>query len=696
MTWFWGLLAAAALLWPDRVSGPFDGVPLDRIPEAIAVAALFPLLWCLCPRFLHSRRARALIVVLVVWRTASALLLVQDGWCVRFVPARPYAKDATGAPHAWDLRADWRSPDPECSAIVTRQYHDLREFPAWFFNLPPANDSWPEAGDRPPEAVVAMTVHGFLTTPEPGRLRIEQRTDAPTQMIVDGRPASADEALGPGVHTVAVRTTLMGGLWRFVARWNDDDLWAARIATVTKPSRLDVFVRHWLAWVPVALVLLLLAAWIARAIQDVSSTPMIAWVVIAAGTLAVLVAFDRADLARGAVVALAAGALVPVPRHWQSTRGAFLLIGVPWMTFIVASAASAIGRFVIYEGGNDFWMFQRFAYRIVMQGYWLEGGSPTFWFQPLYRWLVALLHLIFGDSSAGEWYWDGACLIAGALFAFRLVQPFAGFRWALMAAVLPLTTFVWGTAQYLIGRGLSELSSAGLAYAAALSAIRARTGRWPAAALAGVLAMLAFYTRLNNLPMACGVTLLAVEGWPTRPKWWREPAIVLGFVATGLILFAWRTWHYTGVFSVFYGTQRDVLAIWQPGMSITTAANRALGSVMMVLTVNDPARFDPYALPVLAGAAVALLWVIRVRPFREVPAAAVLFFLASISGALVARGTAYAGRFSVHIIPIACALTVCGAAAVTRRNRTSAARAAATEPSAPTIVVRPPSPSARA
>jgi len=30
----WGLLAAAALLWPDRISGPFDGVPLDRITEA--------------------------------------------------------------------------------------------------------------------------------------------------------------------------------------------------------------------------------------------------------------------------------------------------------------------------------------------------------------------------------------------------------------------------------------------------------------------------------------------------------------------------------------------------------------------------------------------------------------------------------------------------------------------------------------
>ena len=40
-------------------------------------------------------------------------------------------------PHAWDIRADWRSPDPTCSAIMTRGYDRLDAFPAWFYNLPP-------------------------------------------------------------------------------------------------------------------------------------------------------------------------------------------------------------------------------------------------------------------------------------------------------------------------------------------------------------------------------------------------------------------------------------------------------------------------------------------------------------------------------------------------------------------------------
>ena len=112
MTWLWGLIAAMAMLWPDPVRGPFDGVPLDRVAEAVLVGFIFPALWWFHPRFLETTRARACIVVLVGWKVCSLAFFVPEGWCVRFEPARPFAKDAGRAPHAWDLRADWRAPDP--------------------------------------------------------------------------------------------------------------------------------------------------------------------------------------------------------------------------------------------------------------------------------------------------------------------------------------------------------------------------------------------------------------------------------------------------------------------------------------------------------------------------------------------------------------------------------------------------------
>ena len=58
----WGILAAAALLWPDRISDPFDGVPLDRVAEAVIVAGVLPALWYFHPQFLRSSRARAAVI----------------------------------------------------------------------------------------------------------------------------------------------------------------------------------------------------------------------------------------------------------------------------------------------------------------------------------------------------------------------------------------------------------------------------------------------------------------------------------------------------------------------------------------------------------------------------------------------------------------------------------------------------------
>jgi Dolichyl-phosphate-mannose-protein mannosyltransferase len=400
------------------------------------------------------------------------------------------------------------------------------------------------------------------------------------------------------------------------------------------------------------------------AVRRVREPWAIGWALVSSSALVMLVLWGRQEWARWGVAALMLGAFVPAGPRLRNSRGAFVLVGLPWLAFVAASASHAVGRFVIYGSGHDYWMFQRYAYRIVMQGYWLEGGSPTFWFQPLYRWIAGLLHVIFGDSSVGEWYWDGACLLTGSLLAFCLVKRVAGFRWALAGAVLPLAIFVLGTPRYLIGQGLGEISSMGLLSTAALFALRSRHGAMRWALAAGVLATFGFYARLNNLPMALGTAVLA---FGSGRRWWRPALVIVSAVGLGVLLFAWRTWHYTGVFSIFYGTQRDLLSIWQPSLPLAVILRHMLGSVMMVLTVNDPARFDIVALPVLVGALVAVLAVLRVSWLRALPVAPSLYFFAAISGALVARGSAYPGRFSMHILPISCALAAYGVAALRSR-----------------------------
>jgi hypothetical protein len=679
--WAWGLAAAAALLWPARISGPFDGVPLDGPAEAILGGVVFPALFWFHSRFLTTRFARTCIIALLGWKVLTTVAFVQDGWCVRFAPSAQIVKDGTGAPHSWDARADWRSAEPSCSAIMTNPYDEFSRFPAWFFNLPPPNDSWPSATDRPPGATTGMTVVGFMHARQPGVLQIVTGPDVAATVNVAGRSVSREDqtrggiAVEAGVHRVAVEATLTGDRWQFVPLWNGAGLWSASMA-VQRPSAFDLGVRRWVTWVSGGLVLALGLAWLASAVARIRDADVLAWTIGASSCIGLLAATGNGSPGQWAIAGMLGATFLRVPARLRNALGAFALIGIPWLTFIVVVSASQIGRFTMYDVGSDFWMFQRFAYRIFMQGYWLEGGSATFWFQPLYRWIAGALHLIFGDSSVGEWYWDGACVLVMAMFSFHVAKAFAGFRWGLVAAVMTLTVFTLGTTWVHLGRGLSEISSAGLVSLAALVALRSRHRSWRLAIAAGVLGTLAFYSRLNNLPMALAVAVFALPirqpvramfrpgTWVARTSW-RTVAAVTLTLCLGLLLFAWRTWHYTGVFSGFYGTQRDLLAVWQPGMSLGTILERMAGSVMMVLTMNDPARFDPHALPLLLGAAISVLAIVGVPRLRELPLGPVIVCLSALSGSLVTRGSAYPGRFSIHVIAITCAIVACTAALLT-------------------------------
>src|SRR2546425_12793409 len=170
----------------------------------------------------------------------------RDAGCGRCEPARPLARDAAGSPHAWDMRAAWRSPDPACSAIMTRSYRELRDFPAWFFNLPPPSESWPLPADRPPGATVAMRVHGYVSAPAAGVLQIATGLDVSAATSVDGVALRGPQSIAPGVHFVAIDAVLTGDRWSLIPRWNGQDLWSRVTATVRRPSSFDLAARPWI------------------------------------------------------------------------------------------------------------------------------------------------------------------------------------------------------------------------------------------------------------------------------------------------------------------------------------------------------------------------------------------------------------------------------------------------------------------
>jgi hypothetical protein len=173
----------------------------------------------------------------------------------------------------------------------------------------------------------------------------------------------------------------------------------------------------------------------------------------------------------------------------------------------------------VYSLDDDWHMYQTAAYRIVMNGYWIEGGTLTSGFHRLlYRWIVAALHLLFGDSSVGEMYWDAACLLLAALVCVAIVKRVSGFRWGLVAGAMTLATFTASSTWYLIGRGLSEISGVGFMSFAALYLMRAKLGRIRAALVAGLFAVLMVYTRLNHLLLA-GFMIAFLLPLRTEARW---------------------------------------------------------------------------------------------------------------------------------------------------------------------------------
>ena len=685
----WAVLTVAAVLWPARLAGPLDGVPLDTPLEAVAIGVIAAALVLFEPRVLRRRSFQAVVLTLLAWKAVTSVAVTRDGWCVKFTTPEPVFRDMGRVPHTWDVRADWRSPEPTCSAIMTRAYPSIERFPVWFFNLPPADPKeTPRDTDRPPLATLALNLDGILDAQAPGVLRVDVGEDMRAEGSVDDRIVSAADLakgvdLGAGVHRVAIESPLGGDRWRLAPTWNGKNVWGATTATLGPPTDLDRAMRPWGRYVPALLVAALLAVSLSTVAGGLT-VPLAAYAFAMSAVAFALQAIGPPWAVRAFPLLLATAMLLPWPRRVANFTGMRWLIVVPFLALIVAIGIPQAGMVTWYSGGDDWWMFQRFAYRIVMQGYWLEGGTPTFWFQALYRWIAGALHVVFGDSSVGELFWDAACLATAAGFAFHVTRLAAGFRWGLAAAVLTLAVFTIGPGWYLIGRGLSEISSAGFIYGGALLALRGRNGSVVASVGAGFLALLGFFARLNNLPMTLAVAAFA---WPVRmpaSAWWPPAHLwrrasrtvllaVLGGVAAGLWLFTARTWYYTGVASMLFGTQAGTLSVWQPTDQGGSALENVVGSVLMVLTMNDPPRLDVRAIPVLAGAVISVLAFLRVRPFDRLPLNAVVLCLAGLSGAFVARGTAYPGRFSIHLVPVTVALFICAISLFWKRGREGSA-----------------------
>ena len=679
----WTLLLAAGLLWPAHALSTFDGVPLDGRIEAIVIGVVFPALWWADRSVLTRTGPRVLIAALLALKVCS-LPLEQGGLCARFSTAAPLqgeiltmpVDEPRGVLRSWDIRADWRAESPTCTAILDRPYRSADEFPAWFLNV---LDQL-----RPGRRDISMAVSGAITVPDAGSLVIRTGED----MRVRGRIGNTDVetdrggdirvSLAPGTYAMSLDAQLTGDRWRLVPEWNGASAWNGRLFTVNAPSTAGRVAGRIIGTLTTLVVVSLLAWWLWSAAERINpGLAASSWTIAVTSILILIGAGLLGRLDRLTGLLLVCSAWIPVATAKRNLRTAFVMVGVPWLAYFVARSAVLIGHLSVYSW-DDWLAYQVAGARIYMHGYWLEGGSRTFDYQALYRWISGALHMAFGDSSVGETYLDAACLLVGSLLAFSLVRPAGGFRAALLACAGTLATLTLGTPWYFVGRGLSEIVAAGLAFAAAFFLMRARLGRLTVAAIAGALAVLTFYARQNHLLFAISmIALLLPLKTPMRPaaiaravaRIRLASAAIYGSVfAAGVALFAVRTWWYTGAFSVLYGTS---LKNNDTGLRLSTAFSLApwqkiAHSLSALVWLNEPPRPDPRSLLVAAGVAAAIAAFCQVPRLREIPAALVAVIFGSTLSSFVAHTHGYPGRMSIHLIPFAVSAAVLAAVEMAR------------------------------
>jgi hypothetical protein len=675
-TVLWSALGSVALLWPARVLSPLDGMPLNGRAEALLIGLLFPALLWFAPSLLRTRTLQVLVGALLVTKL-SGFVLAPEGLCARFSTAAPLSgviqtipiDEPTGVLRSWDVRADWTSA-PACTAIIDRAYPSATAFPAWFVNV--VDFITPEKRD------IRAAIAGYVTVPDDGTLTWQIGEDMTLSgqigsATIDVGAGNASVALTAGVHALVLDGTLTGDRWRLVPTWNGNDAWTRVTFTRTSPGVMNALAPV-LRWLTPAFAIGLLGLWTVRALRPYAvEGRLIAWTV-AASLLLVLLALDERT-ARVAPALLIAAAVVPLARTPRHLRTAFLLVGVPWLAFFAARALPQIGQFATYSA-DDWLTYQVAGYRIFMHGYWLEGGTAAFDYQPLYRWMTGALHAVFGDSSVGELFWDAACLLSGALLAFYLVKVRAGFQWGLAAMVGTLVTFTAGTPWYFLGRGLSEIAAAGWAFLAIFFLLRARKAPHGALLAATLCAVLMFYTRLNHLlfGLALAVFLLPLRTRLTPAAMsravgavpLRRAALYFGGFAAGVVLFMSRTWLYTGVFALFHGTSlRHNDTGLRPWTVLDPEVWSRVGhSLAALVFMNEPPSPDPRAVLVALGAAVAIAAIAQVPIARRQGAVVVLGLLGAAVGALFAHAHHYPGRLSIHLVPLAVALTMGAAGAL--------------------------------
>jgi hypothetical protein len=315
-------------------------------------------------------------------------------------------------------------------------------------------------------------------------------------------------------------------------------------------------------------------------------------------------------------------------------------------------------RLTFFAVGNDYLTYQRFAQKIVLENDWLQfNQNPIFTYQPLYRYIAALLHILFGQSALAQkmldvWSVVGAAGILAVMARRYHLLPF----WCVMVPSVFLWHLLNDRFLFMIGMGLQEYLAMFMMMIAAW-AMGEREINKPSVWRPGVFCVLAFLLRMDHAVGLAAMALLAfqpisgsfLKAWSRLIKTvvsnWRWIAAYVLIIIGGILIVCVRNWVGGNEFVLTKNSNLAYLKINNLGEMIESlgllinAHEKTIGLGGRVIWIG-----------VIAGMAGMFC---RFGFLRSYPLELSIIILGIIAPYFYLKVNAYTPRFSIHLLPFA-------------------------------------------
>ena len=339
-------------------------------------------------------------------------------------------------------------------------------------------------------------------------------------------------------------------------------------------------------------------------------------------------------------------------------RTIFLLFGPALLFFYSLTWWADLEHWFKVVIQDDWAGYQLFARRIIVGGEWLTGGGSAAHGKELHPYILAALHILFGQSGFSMKMLDAwsvlcaAILLAKLAIEFRLTS-FAAF----LTSMVFLMIFTIGSFRYHIGRGLTETIAMILMMFAAWFLCRARGGDAGRIAIATFFAVLAYWYRQDHIGVIAGLAFLTLEpvsgptgGW--RGYWdrfklrWKGLLWYWGIGILSMLALCLRNWFMGAGFVLYHNT---------PSMSGFEGVLPKLKMYYLLLTGNSWPDFPSISGIIISlGTFLGLIALVHHRKsFLNFPLSIGISLLGLLAPYLIVTIYAYPPRFSIHLLPLA-------------------------------------------